>query len=151
MKYSKRFLLHRYQLSYDQIDNLASIFLQVYISQQMPNNNLSHHLSRFRTPTLLLPFAPCQFLRSHNCAKQIFFSKNVPKSQSRTRHLSFNGRRNYWLTSQTSVLRPPQLLMTHVPDVCPPTVTETKCCHLSAPSKTRIEIMSSLSYQQPTL
>ena len=60
--------------------------------------------------------------------------------------LSFDRHRNYWLTSQPSFLRPSQLLMTHVPDVCTPTVTENKYCHLSAPSKTRIAIKSSLSY-----
>ena len=41
-------------------------------------------------------------------------------------HLSFDRRRNCWLTSQPSVLRPSQPLITHVLDVCPPTVTETK-------------------------
>ena len=40
--------------------------------------------------------------------------------------LSFDQHRNYWLSSQPSVLLPPQPLMTHVLDVCPPPVTETK-------------------------
>ena len=40
--------------------------------------------------------------------------------------LSFDRRINYWLTYQLSVLRPSQSLITHVPDGCPPTVTETK-------------------------
>ena len=60
--------------------------------------------------------------------------------------LSFDRRRNFWLTSHLSVLRPSQPLMTCVLDVCPPTVTENKCRHLSALPKTRIAIMSSLSY-----
>ena len=33
---------------------------------------------------------------------------------------------NCWLTSQPSVLKPSKPLMTHVLDVCPPTVTEAK-------------------------
>ena len=40
--------------------------------------------------------------------------------------LSFNRCRNCWLTSQPSFLWPYQPLTTHVLDVCPPTVTETK-------------------------
>ena len=40
--------------------------------------------------------------------------------------LSFDWRRNCWLTSQTSVLRPLQPLMTQVLDVCLTTNTETK-------------------------
>ena len=40
--------------------------------------------------------------------------------------LSFNRRRNGWLAYQPSVLRPSQPLMTHVLDVCLPTITETK-------------------------
>ena len=87
-----------------------------------------------------------QFLCSHNCETRILFSHNVPKSHSCPRPLSFDRCRKYWLTSQASVLRLSQLLMTHVPDVCPPTVTENKYRHLSATSKTRIAIMSSLSY-----
>ena len=73
-------------------------------------------------------------------------STDVETIDSSTSSLSFDRRRNDWLTSQPSVHRPLLLLMTHVPDVCPPTITETKCCNLSAPSKTRIAIMSSLSY-----
>ena len=88
----------------------------------------------------------CQFPRSHNCETQTFFSHNVPKSQSHNRRSSFDRRRKYWLTYQTSVLRPSQLHMTHVTDVYPLTITENKCCHLSAPSKIRIAIISSLSY-----
>ena len=38
--------------------------------------------------------------------------------------LSFDWRRNCWLTSQPSVLRPLQPLMTHGLDVCLPTVIE---------------------------
>ena len=40
--------------------------------------------------------------------------------------LSFNQRRNCWLTSQMSVPWPSQPLTTHILDVFPPTVTETK-------------------------
>ena len=40
--------------------------------------------------------------------------------------MSFNRCRNCWLASQPSILRPSQPLMTHVLDVCPMTVTETK-------------------------
>ena len=40
--------------------------------------------------------------------------------------LSFDQSRNWWLTSQPSVLWPSQHLTTHVLDVCPPNVTETK-------------------------
>ena len=40
--------------------------------------------------------------------------------------LSFNQRRNCWLTSQQYVLRSSQYLTIHVLDACPPTVTETK-------------------------
>ena len=40
--------------------------------------------------------------------------------------LFFDRRRNCWLASQPSVLRPSQPLTTHVLDVCLPTVTETK-------------------------
>ena len=40
--------------------------------------------------------------------------------------LSFERHRKCWLTSQPSALRPSQPLMTHVLDVCPPTITETK-------------------------
>ena len=45
---------------------------------------------------------------------------------SSTRRLSFNRRRNCWLTSQPSVPQPSQPLTTHVLDVCHPPVTETK-------------------------
>ena len=37
----------------------------------------------------------CQFLRSHNCETRIFFSQNVPKSQSHPRRLSFDRRKKY--------------------------------------------------------
>ena len=40
--------------------------------------------------------------------------------------LSFDWRRNCWLTSQPSVPRPYQPLTTHVLDVCHPPITETK-------------------------
>ena len=40
--------------------------------------------------------------------------------------LSFDWRRNCQLTSHPSVLQPSQILFTHVLDVCPLTVTETK-------------------------
>ena len=40
--------------------------------------------------------------------------------------LSFDRRRNCWLTSQLSVLRPSQTLTNYVLDVCPPPITETK-------------------------
>ena len=40
-------------------------------------------------------------------------------------HLSFDRRRNCWLASHPSVLRPSQPLTTHVLDVFPLTVTET--------------------------
>ena len=40
--------------------------------------------------------------------------------------LSFGRRRNCWLKSQTSVLRPSQPIMNQVLDVCPLTVTQTK-------------------------
>ena len=42
------------------------------------------------------------------------------------RRLSFDQRRNCWLTSQPSVPRQSQPLTTHVLDVCHPPVTETK-------------------------
>ena len=43
-----------------------------------------------------------------------------------TSRLSFNQHINCWLTSQPSVCQPPQPLTTHVLDVYPPTITETK-------------------------
>ena len=45
---------------------------------------------------------------------------------SSPRRLSFDRRRNCWLTSQPSVPRLPQPLTTHVLDVCHPPVTENK-------------------------
>ena len=41
-------------------------------------------------------------------------------------HLSFDRHRNCWLTYQPSVLWPSQPLTTHVLDICPLPVTETK-------------------------
>ena len=40
--------------------------------------------------------------------------------------LSFDLRRNYWLTFQPSILWPSQPLTTHVLDVCHPPITETE-------------------------
>ena len=48
------------------------------------------------------------------------------KIDSSPSRLSFDWWRNYWLTSQPYVLRSSQPLMTHVLDICPPNVTETK-------------------------
>ena len=107
----------------------------IFFSHNMPKTPVTSQTS-VRSPTQkLLTWVP-----------DVCPSTNAKTIDSSTSRLSFDRRRNCWLTSQPSVLRPSQLLMTHVPDVCPPTITETKCHHLSAPSKTRIAITTSLSY-----
>ena len=60
---------------------------------------------------------------------------------SSTSYLSFDRRRNCWLISQPSVLWPAQPLTTHIRPL-----QKLKCRQLSAPPKTRIATMSSLSY-----
>ena len=52
----------------------------------------------------------CQFPCSYNCETRIFFSQNIPETP---------------VTSQTSVRRPTQKLLTQVPDFCPSTNAET--------------------------
>ena len=75
-----------------------------------------------RRPTLklfgLIPSQLDSWTSVHRPTLKLFGSSPI--------HLSFDRSRNCWLTSQTSVLRPSQPLITHVLDVCPTTVTETK-------------------------
>ena len=108
---------------------------RIFFSQNMPQNPVTYQTSICRPTQKLLTQVP-----------DVCTSTNAETIDSSPSCISFNWRRNYWLTSQQCVLRPSQLLMTHFPYVCTPTVTENKCRHLLAPSKTRIAIMSSLSY-----
>ena len=75
-----------------------------------------------RRPTLKLFGSSPSWLESQTYVRQ----PTLTLFGSSPSCLSFYRRRNCWITSQLSVLRPSQPLTTHVLDVCPPTVTETK-------------------------